>query len=330
MQVSVSAVIPTFNRARSIGAAVESVLAQTVVPSEIVVVDDGSTDDTADRLRSYGEKIRYVYQQNAGVSAARNRGIRAANGEFIAFLDSDDVWHPRKLEWQLGVLREQPDLVLLATDLFDWPAAAYPELHGLVPDSLTLIPWSQVAFRTYITTSSAIIRSAALARVGGFDEELRCAEDRDLWMRLGEVGNIGVLQMPLTGYREDPQSLSKSVDTLVDAGWKLLKKMDARRAWQGQALLRRKAYSYYYFLNSYEHSARGDQRTALHELLFSLAWYPFPYRRHDVRQPWARPKSLAVYLLRRLGLKAAVHEARSGVGLREPSPLTSRPMSPEA
>src|SRR5262245_24730960 len=96
----VSVVIPTFNRAHLITGAIESVLAQTLPPLEIIVVDDGSTDDTPERLAPYLDRIVFLGQENRGVSAARNAGIQAARGNLIAFLDSDDVWHPRKIEIQ--------------------------------------------------------------------------------------------------------------------------------------------------------------------------------------------------------------------------------------
>src|SRR6185437_11144924 len=94
----VSVVIPTYNSGPLVTEAVESVLAQTLPAAEVLVVDDGSTDDTPERLAAYGERIRYLPQANQGVAAARNRGIREATGDLIAFLDADDVWHPRKLE----------------------------------------------------------------------------------------------------------------------------------------------------------------------------------------------------------------------------------------
>ncbi len=102
-RANVSVVIPTYNAASWIAETLESVLAQTVQPAEIIVVDDGSTDDTAVVLDPYQNRIRHICQDNAGVSAARNRAIEAANGEFIAFLDSDDIWHPQKLEYQMDV-----------------------------------------------------------------------------------------------------------------------------------------------------------------------------------------------------------------------------------
>ena len=96
--IQISAVIPTYNRAHLIGPAVESVLRQTKQPAEIIVVDDGSTDDTREQVASFGDLVRYIYQANSGASAARNRGVREARSEWIAFLDSDDLWLETHLE----------------------------------------------------------------------------------------------------------------------------------------------------------------------------------------------------------------------------------------
>ena len=100
---SVSVVIPSFNCGSFVSQAIDSVLAQTCAPAEVIVVDDGSTDDTAERLEPYMDRIRYVFQENRGVSAARNRAVAESRGHCVAFLDADDVWHPRKLELQLKI-----------------------------------------------------------------------------------------------------------------------------------------------------------------------------------------------------------------------------------
>jgi glycosyltransferase involved in cell wall biosynthesis len=122
---TVSALIPTYNAGHLVVRAIESVLAQSSPASEIVVVDDGSTDDTAERVAAFGESVRYVAQPNAGASAARNLGIASSRGEFVAFLDADDVWHPRKLEAQLEALARHPDLGMLSARTFDWPASGF-------------------------------------------------------------------------------------------------------------------------------------------------------------------------------------------------------------
>src|SRR5580704_10876157 len=117
----VSVVIPAYNCGPYIAEALDSVLGQSLAPDEIVVVDDGSTDDTPERVAAYVGRVRYVRQANERVAAARNRGIAETSGELIAFLDSDDVWHPAKLERQVAILRERPEIGAIGTRLIDWP-----------------------------------------------------------------------------------------------------------------------------------------------------------------------------------------------------------------
>jgi glycosyltransferase involved in cell wall biosynthesis len=113
VQPLVSVIIPTFQSARYIVEAVESVLGQTYAPIEIIVVDDGSTDDTRERLRPYFDRLRYVYLENSGPSKARNHGVRLARGELIAFLDADDRWLSNKLETQIRCLMNEPTAALV-------------------------------------------------------------------------------------------------------------------------------------------------------------------------------------------------------------------------
>ena len=119
----VSVVIPSFNYARFLVDCVDSALAQTYPHREIIVVDDGSTDNTRQVLEHYGDKIVYIHQSNQGLSQARNTGIHAAKGEFIALLDSDDLWHPRKLELQIRCMKDHPEIGLLATELSSKPCS---------------------------------------------------------------------------------------------------------------------------------------------------------------------------------------------------------------
>jgi len=113
----VSVVIPTYNRAPYVTMAIESALAQSYQDYEIIVVDDGSTDGTRDVLEPYRDRIRYMYQDNKGVSAARNTGIQESRGEWIAFLDSDDEWLPNKLEIQIGYVKSYPEICLVAANM---------------------------------------------------------------------------------------------------------------------------------------------------------------------------------------------------------------------
>jgi len=302
--VPVSVVIPTYNCGHFLTQAVDSVFAQTVAPGEIIVVDDGSTDDTRERLMTYRKRVRYLYHSNQGPSRTRNRGIQEAKNEVIAFLDSDDVWHPRKLELQMAAWNQHPRLGMLGTLSFDWPTSALPRIGDGSPAAVVAVSWSKLVVKNYFITSSVLVRRGLWELTGGFDEELRGPEDRDLWLRIAEQSPVGNLLLALTGYRRLAGSLSWQADSVHASGLRILQKLGSRGAWQGQWLLRRKAYSYLNYENAMVFGAAGRQWKALVTLLESLAWYPLPYDRSEVRKILARPKSLGVYMLRLLGLKA--------------------------
>jgi glycosyltransferase involved in cell wall biosynthesis len=195
---TVSVIIPTYNRGALLVEAVESALAQRRPPDEILVVDDGSRDDTAARMAAYGERVRYVRQANAGPSAARNHGFRLARGEYLALLDSDDLWTPDRLERQLEVLQRHPDtdVVFGREVLFgagqpdrDWNLHD-PEVRRVLAQTAgPLVPILPVLIReNVVPTSTALFRRALLDRTGGIDESLRQAEDWDLWLRFALAG----------------------------------------------------------------------------------------------------------------------------------------------
>lgn len=327
-RASVSVVIPTFNNGRLLPQAIESVLAQTVRTSEIIVVDDGSTDDTHDRLTPFLGHIKYIRQENQGPSVARNRGVEAASGELIAFLDSDDVWHPLKIEIQLEVMARKPELALVATGTFDWPTTALPRIDDRTDAPVKAVSWSQLVVRTSLLTSSVLVRRHALDCAGPFDSSLKGPEDRDLFLRVAATAPVATIDLPLTGYRNVQGSLSKQVST-CEAGMRaILNRLDEGDAWKGRWLLRRKAYSYMYFTCSYLHGALRYHKTAMVYLMKSFAWYPFPYLRNEVATTLARPKRLVVNALRIMGLKppetptheVAVEVTSDGVvALSEPS-----------
>lgn len=313
---AVSVIIPSYNRGHLLTRAIDSVLAQSVVPSEIIVVDDGSTDDTQARLVPYAGRIRCFIQDNRGVSAARNRGLREASGELIAFLDADDVWHPLKMELQLAAFEARPDLGLLGTGQFDWPAEAFPAVGLDDPGPLIPVTWWQLAVKNHLTTSSVVARRRALDLAGGFDTMMQGPEDRDLWLRVAEVAPIAHLGRPLTGYRIVPGSISQQARACQAGMLRILGKLDERRAWRGRWLVRRKAYSYVYHACCYLYSRQGRHLRAFALALRSLAWYPLPFRRGELT-PFERPRRAVVILLRMLRLKGP--EAES------PQPSTDGP-----
>jgi glycosyltransferase involved in cell wall biosynthesis len=219
----VSVIIPTYNRARTIERAVNSVLTQTWKEIEVIVVDDGSTDQTDAILKAYGSKIRVIHQQNGGASAARNTGIKAATGEIISFLDSDDEWLPTKTERQVNLLQRTKSsgvvcCVCNARKQYSSGMVTSFQTAGLHPEHAEGI-WSNPAHilidRFFFFNQVTAIRREALDRCGYFREDLRIMEDYDLALRLSTTGPWAFIADPLVVWHEDAGSgLSRNVGQL--------------------------------------------------------------------------------------------------------------------
>jgi glycosyltransferase involved in cell wall biosynthesis len=209
----VSIIIPTYNSSAYIIDAIESSLVQTYPNCEIIVVDDGSTDHTGDLLKArYGNRIRYIYQNNAGPGAARNRGIEAAQGTFIQFCDSDDQLLPTKIARCMEVFQRQPEVGVVYTDYRHVGADGQTPLSILTPPLLSGDIFCDLLLSnaTAILTSVTLIRRAALLEVGLFEErrDLRCAEDWDLFLRLATRYHYASIDEELVLYRRHPNELT--------------------------------------------------------------------------------------------------------------------------
>ena len=218
MNPEVSVIIPTHNRRAMVREAIDSVLAQTLASFELIVVDDGSSDgsggDLAQLAVDRGENIRIEHTENRGPAAARNRGVAMARAPLIAFLDSDDLWLPEKLERHLEFMRENPGCAISQTDE-TWirngrrvnPGMRHRKRAGdFFVDSL----------RTCLVSPSAVLmRKELLDSIGGFDEDMRAAEDYDLWLRIQVEHEIGLLDEPLTTRRGGhPDQLSAATPAI--------------------------------------------------------------------------------------------------------------------
>jgi glycosyltransferase involved in cell wall biosynthesis len=201
----ISAIVPVFNGARFLGEAIDSVLAQTYEPVEIVVVDDGSTDGTARIARSYGDRILYVSQKNAGLGAARNAGIRHTTSPFVAFLDADDRWRPEKLARQMARFREQSDLDLCVTGFQNfWTPEQEVEALRFRDHMIARPFWGYV-----VPTMAA--RRDAFDRFGTFDPALRHSPGAVWIMRAVARGaKLAVIPDVLMDRRLHGSNLSKT------------------------------------------------------------------------------------------------------------------------
>jgi glycosyltransferase involved in cell wall biosynthesis len=206
----VSVIIPAYNRAHTVGETVDSVLAQSYTNLEVIVVDDGSKDSTQEVLRTYGSRIKVIHQENAGQMVARNRGIAAASGEIITFLDSDDIWFPNCVERHVSILeRTGPEVPCsLANGWLEFAdgrrmtSFQNSKLDTLLDEGLWLNVPDILPTRFVMFCQFVAIRREALKKVKGFDEDLKYMEDYALPLRLSSLGPWGFIAEPLAVWRQ--------------------------------------------------------------------------------------------------------------------------------
>ncbi len=206
--MKVSVVIPTYNRADFVARAIESVLEQSYKPFEIVVVDDGSSDATYKKLQNY--PIRYIYQNNRGVSAARNKGIKAAKSEWIALLDSDDIWHKSKLLKQVAFHKNNPHILFSHTHE-RWIRNGVEKKYSKRLKKPSGWCFWQNLDACKIACSSVMIHKSVFEDVGLFDESLRVCEDYEMWLRISQKYEIGFLNEKLITKYAGHTQLSQTI-----------------------------------------------------------------------------------------------------------------------
>lgn len=209
----VSVVIPNFNYAKYVAQAIDSVLAQSYPEIEVIVVNNGSTDNSSEVLRAYGDRIRLIEQENLGQSGARNSGIKQARGEFVAFLDADDIWLPGKLEKQMKLFtRPEVGLVYGGYRTVDTAlrplSTRIPRLRGRILRQFALGPGAVISGGE----STSVIRKEALDRIGPWDTELSISAGWDVYRRIASHYEIEVLAEPVMLYRQHGNNASMRVD----------------------------------------------------------------------------------------------------------------------
>ena len=222
----VSVVIPAYNVAWCVGRAVESVLAQSLQEIELIVINDGSSDDTCQVLASYREAISVIDQDNRGMSAARNAGIRAARGTYVAFLDADDWWLPEKLACQVELMQSRPELGFCSTAArVENPQGEFLNLWSCQQISNSVL---ETLFEKNATIaggcSAVMVRKSLLDQVGLFDESLKGFEDPDLWIRLAAVSGYSCIGEPLAVVLRRENSVSRNLTAMRESALKSLRK----------------------------------------------------------------------------------------------------------
>ena len=208
---TVSVLLPVYNGSPYFRAAVDSVLAQTFEDFECLILDDGSTDDSAqiaDELASRDARVRVIHSENRGLVASLNTLVEAARGEFIARMDADDLCMPTRLERQVEFLRRHPDTVCVGSSYWMMDEAGRTITQILPPLDDASIQDQALRGHSTISHPSAMLRTAALRRLGGYRAAYFPAEDLDLWLRLGELGRLANLPQPLIRYRVHAGSIS--------------------------------------------------------------------------------------------------------------------------
>jgi len=282
----VTVIIPTYNRAHLLNRAIRSVLSQTFQDWELIVVDDGSTDNTEEIVKGFSDsRLHYIrHKVNCGAPAARNTGIKMAQGDYIAFLDSDDEWLPEKLEKQLKIFENSEDEVGVVYT----GAVFIDEETGKVrikkPWAKGKIFLEELAFNPVGSTSRVMVKRECFDKCGGFDEEMESNEDWEIWIRLAEHYNFNYVEEPLVRYFEHKDSLSAQPDRLV-AGYKKL--------WAKYGIERQKRWirTLHYFRLGHRLCYYGAMRVGREYLLKAI-----------LTQPWQIKYSIA-YLLSLLGQK---------------------------
>lgn len=274
---TVSVIIPAYNAAKYLREAVDTAVNQTYRDTEILVVDDGSTDETPRILDEYGDRIRVLHQQNRGRAAACNTGVDAARGEWIAFLDADDLWLPEKLERQVdecsGFAISHTNSFFFGEDLPEdlLKTSVTPQYGGQVLDHLLL--------NNFLTGSSVMIRRDIYRHYGGFDPTFRYVQDWPLWLKVCAEHELGYVPVPLVRYRVHAASATMKVRQTISAHLRIIREaFSPGGVAQSRMVLRRPALGGCYQVNAHYAAEGGDWTFSMWCALRSLQYRPFDGR----------------------------------------------------
>ncbi len=281
-------VIPAYNYGRFLAVAIQSVLTQTHPHVEIVVIDDGSTDNTREVVAAFGTQVRYIFQPNAGLSAARNTGINAASQPFIAFLDADDVFEPRLIKTAVAKFAELGDAFALVACRAGFIDGQGNELRHAHPSELLTgeIRSADIVLRTRFSPSGCVVRKSAFKEAGGFDTTLRSSEDRDMWIRISVCHRLFLLDDVLVYIRSHGSNMSSNGDRMKANMRKVL-----RKSFQNEVVPRSRLLFWlqvagvYYYQTSLLFNGGRRRGQAFLDAIKSLCFWPVPYRSEVIDSP---------------------------------------------
>jgi glycosyltransferase involved in cell wall biosynthesis len=285
----VSVVIPAYNYAHYLPQAIDSVLKQGYSPCEIIVVDDGSTDNTAVVAAQYGQRIRYIHQTNAGLSAARNTGIRMARYDYVAFLDADDQWLPGRLKCAMQSFAQlSAEFVLVACRACHINAAAEViHMKRLYLQRDEEVTARDILFRARFCPSAVVTKRAIFDQCGYFDTTLRSSEDRDMWIRMAAHGRIFVRHDRLVLVRRHAHSMSNHTDRMKANTRKVIAKAYHHRLVPRHCLcFWLRVLSFHYFQTAWMYHSEGRHCAAARDLIVSLMHWPWFLRPGEFNEPF--------------------------------------------
>lgn len=314
----VTVIIATYNAIAYLPSTVDSVIQQTFTDFEVLIVDDGSTDETVEWVSKLVDpRVRLISQANQGVAVARNQGIMGAQGEYVAFLDADDLWEPTKLEKQVKCLEENPQVGLVNTSIVNIDEQGKPLGAVNAPDVEGNVLKYIVEENLILCGSAPMVRRSCLEAVQGFDQKLMSAEDWDLWIRLAARYDFAVVREPLVLYRQHLNSKSNNIErhlkhrlkvidktfetvarnlqplkqrsvgrAYLSVAWKLLVQKDYKTS----TMYRQKALSYYPQLRFGENYIRLTAMTTAKQLLGNQGYSVLRSLAHSFKK---QPKPLS-------------------------------------
>lgn len=283
MKTTVSVIIPTYNYGRFIRNAIESVLTQTYPPHEILVIDDGSTDDTESIVAVFGDRVRYVKQANAGVCAARNRGAAESSAEYVAFMDADDLWLATKLEKQIAVFAGDSEIKLTHCGMREFDSETGETLRILIDGKAGWVADGLLLWESPVIIGpggTIVVDRGIFDDIGGFDPELKVGEDWDFCYRIARKYKVGFVAEPLVEYRSHSAAAHRNVANM-EKGMRRFYEKAFMTTDLDVLKLKPRAY--------------GNYHRVLSGSYFHVGEYS-KFMEHAVKSIWARPSNLAYFL----------------------------------